>query len=75
MTSNVTDVVDNIVIKIPPSYKTKTGERGRRKLQHLGLYKACNWEQEEQELIKRGYVLHIPKEKEIKKRRKKRSRY
>ena len=33
--------------------------------QHLCLDKAYNSEQEEQELIKRGYVLHIP----IKKRK------
>jgi transposase len=55
----VTDVVDNAVIKRPsPSYKTKTGKR--RKLQHLCLDKAYNSEPEEQELIKRGYVLYIP---------------
>ena len=56
----VTDVVDNVVIhKRPPlSYKTKT--RKRRKIQHLCLDKAYNSESEEQELIKRGYVLHIP---------------
>jgi IS5 family transposase len=58
----VTDVVDNTVIKRPPSYKTKktVRERRRRKLQHLFLDKAYNSEPEEQELIKRGYVLHIP---------------
>jgi transposase len=56
----VTNVVDNAVIhKRPPSYKTKTGT-GKRKLQHLCLDKAYNSESEEQELIKRGYVLHIP---------------
>src|SRR6478672_12704845 len=54
----ITDVVDNAVIKRPPSYKTKTGRR--RKLQHLCLDKAYNSKPEEQELIKRGYVLHIP---------------
>ena len=54
----VTDVVDNRVIK-RPSNKTKTTGR-RRRLQHLCLDKAYNSEQEEQELIKRGYVLHIP---------------
>ncbi len=55
----VTDVVDNVVIhKRPLSYKTKT--RKRRKIQHLCLDKAYNSESEEQELIKRGYVLHIP---------------
>ena len=53
----VTDVVDNRVIK-RLSFKTK--KTGRRRLQHLCLDKAYNSEQEEQELIKRGYVLHIP---------------
>ena len=65
----VTDVVDNAVIKRIPSYKIKKTERGRN-LQHLCLDKAYNSKQKEQELIKRGYVLHIPKkEKEIKMRR------
>jgi putative transposase len=54
----VTNVVDNAVIKRPSSYKTKTTER--RKLQHLCLDKAYNSEREEKELIKRGYVIHIP---------------
>ncbi len=56
-------MVDNAVIKRPPSsYKTKTRRRKkkRNKLQHLCLDKAYNSEPEEQELIKRGYVLHIP---------------
>jgi hypothetical protein len=44
----VTDVVDNAVIN------------RRKRLQHLCLDKAYISEQEEQELIKRGYVLHIP---------------
>ena len=52
----VTDVVYNVVVKRPSSYKTKTGRRGR-KLQHLCLDKEYNSELEEQELIKRGYVL------------------
>ncbi len=56
----VTDVVDNAVIKRPSSYKTKKTGRRRRKLHHLCLDKAYNSEHEEQELIKRGYVLHIP---------------
>ena len=58
----VTDVVDNVVVKRPSSNKTRTTTttRTRRKLQHLCLDKAYNSEQEEQELIKRGYVLHIP---------------
>ncbi len=55
----VTDVVDNRVIK-RPSFKTKKTGRRRRKLQHLCLDKGYNSEQEEQELIKREYVLHIP---------------
>src|SRR6185437_13605078 len=41
------------------SYKTKT-TGGRRKLRHLCLDKAYNSEPKEQELIKQGYVLHIP---------------
>ncbi|HEY6537165.1 MAG TPA: transposase [Candidatus Nitrosocosmicus sp.] len=61
----VTDVVDNRVIK-RPSFKTKkTGRRRGRKLQHLCLDKAYNSEQEEQELIKREYVLHIPPKRKI----------
>jgi hypothetical protein len=71
-------VVNNAVIHKRPSppYKTKTGRR-RRKLQHLCLDKAYNSKPEEKELIKRGYVLHIPpkRKKEMKQRKKnKRSR-
>ena len=54
----VTGVVDNAVVKrhiLSP--KTKDG---RKRLQHLCLDKAYNSEPEEQELLKRGYVLHIP---------------
>ena len=58
----VTEVVDSAVIRRrPSSYKTKPEKR--RKLQHLCLDKAYNSEPEEQELIKRGYVLHIPYKK------------
>ncbi len=58
-------MIENRVIKRPPpsSYKTKTTgrrKRRRRTLQHLCLDKVYNSEPEEQELIKRGYVLHIP---------------
>jgi IS5 family transposase len=76
----VTNVVDNVVIHKRPSppYKTKTTvrERRRRKLQHLCLDKAYNSKPEEQELINRGYVPHIPpkREKEMKQRKRKRSR-
>ena len=69
----VTSVIDNAVIKRPPpSYKTKTKGRGRtRKLQHLCLDKAYNFEPDENTLIKRGYVLHIsPREKDVKKKNK-----
>jgi transposase len=61
-------VVDNSVIKRRrrrrrlPSHKPKLGTR-RRRLQHLCLDKAYNSKPEEQELIKRGYVLHIPYKK------------
>ncbi|MDN5845853.1 MAG: transposase, partial [Candidatus Nitrosocosmicus sp.] len=66
----VTDVVDNAVIKRPKSksvsssYKSRSGRR--RKRQHLCLDKGYKSTEEEQELIKRGFVLHIP----IKKKRK-----
>jgi hypothetical protein len=61
----VTSVVNNAVIhKRPSPYKTKITGRRRRKLQHLCLDKAYNSQPQEQELIKRGYVLHIsPKRK------------
>ena len=55
----VTDVVDNAVIK-----RKKGRGRGR---QHLCLDKGYNSAEEEQELIKRGYKLHIP----IKRKKKK----
>ena len=68
----VTDVVDNTVIKWPKSksisssYKPRSGRIGNgRRRQHLCLDKGYKSAQEEQELIKRGYVLHIP----IKKKR------
>ena len=57
----VIDVVDNAVIK------RKKGEGRRTRRQHLCLDKGYNSVQEEQELIKQGYLLHIP----IKKKKKK----
>lgn len=65
----VTDVADNTVIKRSksisiPSSKSRSGRTTRR--QHLCLDKGYKSSQEEQELIKRGYVLHIP----IKKKKK-----
>lgn len=59
----VTDVVDSIVVKRSSSSSKPRSRRRRRKLQHLCLDKAYNSTQEEQELIKRGYVLHIPYKK------------
>ncbi|MGA9841637.1 MAG: hypothetical protein WBQ25_04930, partial [Nitrososphaeraceae archaeon] len=60
-------MVDNSVIKRPSSSsKPKSRRKGRRRRlqQHLCLDKAYNSTQEEQELIRRGYVLHIsPKRK------------
>jgi putative transposase len=65
----VTDVADNTVIKRPKSIssssKPRPGRRRKRR-QHLCLDKGYKSAQEEQELIKRGYVLHIP----IKKKKK-----
>lgn len=60
----VTEVVDKIVIKRPKSL-SKSKSRGRRRrrrgtLQHLCLDKGYNSIEEEQKLIKRGYILHIP---------------
>jgi putative transposase len=51
----VTDVVDSAVIK-----RKKSEGRGRTRRQHLCLDKGYHSVQEEQELIKRGYMLHIP---------------
>jgi Transposase DDE domain len=66
----VIDVVDSVVIKRRqrqlPSHRSKL--RTRRRLQHLCLDKAYISEQEEQELIKRGYVLHIPIKKKKEKK-------
>lgn len=61
----VTDVIDNVVIRRPPSSKYRNKKR-RRVQQHLCLDKGYNSEHKEKELIKRGYVLHIP----IKKKKK-----
>ena len=57
----VTDVMDNVIIErsLSSSSTTKRNLSRKRKLQHLCLDKAYNSAQEEQELIKRGYVLHI----------------
>ena len=60
----VTEVVDNAVIKRKKRRGRKTGR------QHLCLDKGYNSVQEEQELIKRGYLLHIP----IKKKKRKKSK-
>ena len=60
----VTSVADGMVIERPSSSSSsrpKTGRGKRRRLQqHLCLGKAYNSEPEEQEPIKRGYVLHMP---------------
>jgi len=67
----VTDVVDNTVIKRPKSLsrsKSRRRRQRRRLLQHLCLDKGYNSTEEEQELIKRGYVLHIPTKKKKKKK-------
>src|SRR3954447_16969299 len=56
----VTGVVDNAVISI----KRIRGKGGG--IQHLCLDKGYKSAQEEQELTKRGYVLHIPRKKKRK---------
>jgi hypothetical protein len=53
-------VVDNTLIRRPESSPISAlTHKTRRGLQHLCLDKAYNSAQEEQELIKRGHVLHI----------------
>ena len=54
----VIDVVDNAVIKRRIS-SARTID-GRTRKQHLCLDKAYNSKPEEQEIVKRGYVLHLP---------------
>jgi transposase len=66
-------VADKTVIKRPKSIssssKPRPGRRRRRKrIQHLCLDKGYKSSQEEQELIKRGYVLHIPTKKKRKRK-------
>ena len=56
----VTDVVDNAAIA-----RKRIRRKGRR-IQHLCLDKGYKSVHEEQELIKRGYVLHIPHKKKKK---------
>ena len=65
----VTDVVDNTIIKRPKtSSRSKLKSRRRRRLQHLCLDKGYKSEQEEQKLLTRRYILHIPIKKKKKKR-------
>jgi transposase len=57
----VTDVIDNSVIKrtfVPA--KPKKGMKQRRQYHHLCLDRAYQSKLIEQEIIKRGYVPHIP---------------
>jgi transposase len=58
----VTNVIDNSIIKQPfVSNKPKEGMRQRRwKYQHLCLDKAYSSKTIRQQIIKRGYVPHIP---------------
>jgi Transposase DDE domain len=58
----VIEVVDNAIIKRPKQPSPSKSRRGtrRRRLLHLCLDKGYNSAEEEQKLIKRGYVLHIP---------------
>jgi putative transposase len=66
----VIDVVDKTIIKRPKSsFKSKLKSRRRLRLQHLCLDKGYKSVEEEQELIKRGYILHIPIKKKKKKKK------
>ncbi|MDR4492284.1 MAG: transposase [Candidatus Nitrosocosmicus sp.] len=53
----LTYVVDNTVIKRPNSLSSS---RRHRRLHHLYFDKGYKSAEEEQELIKRGHILHIP---------------
>jgi transposase len=66
----VTDVVDKSIIKRPKSSSRSKlkSRRRRRRLQHLCLDKGYKSAEEEQKLIKRGYILHIPIKKKKKKK-------
>jgi len=55
----VTEVVDNAVIKRPGSL-SRSKPSVRQQQQHLCLDKGYKSKEEELELIKRGYILHIP---------------
>jgi putative transposase len=63
----VTEVVDNTVIKRPKSL-SKSKNKRRQRLQHLCLDKGYNSAEEERELIKRDYILHMPIKKKKKKK-------
>jgi len=56
----VTDVIDNSVIKRTFVSKTKRGKRQWKYHHHLCLDRAYQSKPIEQEIIKRGYVPHIP---------------
>ncbi len=56
----VTDVVDSTVIKRSSSKPRSRRKLRGRKLQPLCVDKTYNRTREENELIKRGYVLHMP---------------
>ena len=64
----VTEVVDNAVIK-----RKKRRGRGITRRQHLCLDKGYNSVQEEQEIIKRGYMHHIPIKKKKKSKKSKKT--
>ena len=74
----VTDVIDNSIIKRTLSGKPKKGMRRRRKYRHLCLDRAYQYKSLEQEIIKRGYVPHIPykrKRGQVKKENTNKKRY
>jgi hypothetical protein len=57
----VIEVTNNAVIKRTISLTKTTFERkSKLKQQHICLDKAYNFKQVEQEIIRRGYVPHIP---------------
>lgn len=56
----VTNVVDKTIIKRPKHSSKSKDKKRQHQHQHLCLDKGYKSTEEEQELIKRGYILHIP---------------
>ena len=56
----VTDVMDNAVVNKPQPTSPTITAKSKTITQHLCLDRACSSKPVEQEIIKRGYELHVP---------------